>query len=42
MVSSTLRFCPEFIRSCGYEVFDFADRRIDGVASTDEIYALPK
>lgn len=34
-------FCPEFLRSCGYRVFDLADVPVSGAAVSDEIYARP-
>jgi FkbM family methyltransferase len=34
-------FCPEFLRSCGYRVFDLADVSVSGAAAGDEIYAMP-
>ena len=35
------RFCPEFLKRSGYDIFDLQSRRIEGVPSTDEIYAFP-
>jgi FkbM family methyltransferase len=35
------RFCPEFLRSCGYRVFDLADAPVTGTPVMDEIYARP-
>jgi FkbM family methyltransferase len=34
-------FCPKFLRSLGYEVFDLQHHRVEGVPATDEIYATP-
>jgi hypothetical protein len=34
------RFCPEFLRSCGYRIFDLTDNPIEGVPVGEEIYAV--